>query len=360
MATVSPAPPAAGTPLGPGDVSVAVNALRPMLNLDPAHVRELDYLLRWHGREVLGGDEDATLTAATVTAAVTRSRPQVPRQTGPEAEFETQQGAVRVYADHADFKSGDGSVTIRTSAASHSNSVHRSSTSASLPTDHATASSFNGTLTPAQVGRIVSAAQQMAVTPMNAAQVAALSRSLSAYNQSLVTPGAGTQVLSVISNPNGNVIISFNTGNMLVLGPQGRVISSGTAPMPRFNVGGGSFVAVLTDAAGSIALAIFLLVAGILVFRPTSRPVRLLRVYAILKIPLAIVAGVGLGVMGYRFATGIASSGLAATSSGPAATGFIVWGAIIGALGLAFPIALLIATSSQTVRNYYYSSGIDR
>jgi hypothetical protein len=356
VATVSPAASSTAS-LSPGDAGVAVNALTPILSLDSAHIRELDYFMRSHGREALGGDEDVTLTSGMVTEAVTHS---VPQSDASFAEFTTEAGTVRIYDDHSIFTSTDGGTTVRTSAKNHSESVqasNSSSSSSSVTTFQGSAYPPRSTLTRGQVATAVARVQQMATTPLTPAQIKAINLALSAPNQSLVQIGPGMQVLSVIAAPNGNVTIMFNTGNQLVVGTQGQVISSGPVPMPNFRVGTGSFAVVAGEAAGSIALAIFLLVVGIMVFRPASRPVKLLRLYALLKIPMAILAGVGLGVMGYEFIAGIASANPATSGSTmPAATGFIIYGAVICALGIAYPIALLIALRSRTVRQYYQSA----
>jgi hypothetical protein len=127
-------------------------------------------------------------------------------------------------------------------------------------------------------------------------------------------------------------------------------------PFPKFNISGSLVAILVAEAIGSIALAIFLLVVGIQVFRATFRAQRLLTLYACLKIPLALTAGIGLSMLGYEFANGIASLPTVSAASGSAAsmqTSFIVWGCVIASLGMAFPIGLLIALRSRTVKYYY-------
>jgi hypothetical protein len=62
-----------------------------------------------------------------------------------------------------------------------------------------------------------------------------------------------------------------------------------------------------------------------------------------------------MGLMGYQFATSIASNG-GMPAAAPAATAFIIWAAVITVLGCAFPIALLIALRTRTVRDYFNSA----
>jgi hypothetical protein len=126
--------------------------------------------------------------------------------------------------------------------------------------------------------------------------------------------------------------------------------------MPKFNISGALVAILVAEALGSIALAIYLLVVGIQVFRASFRAQLLLRIYAWFKIPLAIIAGVGLSLLGYQFAVGITTNVVingGQTSSAPTASVFIIWGAVIALLGMAFPLALLIALRSRTVRDYY-------
>jgi hypothetical protein len=357
----SPVTAAVSDPLPPGDVGVAVNTLTPMLSLDSAHVRELDRLLRLHGRAVFAGDDDKPLTAASIQSDVTVELKQTD-SLDRKARFSTPEGTVSVNTDGAEFVATDGITRIATSARHQ-----RDHTSSGVTVANSTVqvgrfpsaggfSSAGTTLTPTQVTQVIAAVQASSTNAFNAAQIQSVRTSISVPNQSLVIAGSATPVISSFVQPSGNATITFDTGRMLILGPQGQIISSGVPAMPRFNINGGLTVVLICEALCSIALAIYLLVVGILVFRASFRAQRLLRIYAWLKIPLALVTGIGLSIFGYQFASGIANNpAMGGTSAGtaPVATGLIIWGVVMAVLGLALPIGLLFALRSRTVNDYY-------
>ncbi|HEY2585894.1 MAG TPA: hypothetical protein VGI81_09035 [Tepidisphaeraceae bacterium] len=359
VAAATPATPAApATPLSGGEVGAAVNTVSSMLALDGPHDRELDRMLRLHGREILGGDEDAPLTGAATREAITSSRKFAKGGSQP-AQFVTEEGTVDVYADHAVFTSADGATTVRTSAKNRLDSMStgglQSSTAFSMSAGTAPAAPASSTLTPAQVNSVVAAVKSAAsTTPLNAAQIQSLRTELSKPNQSLVMVSNGTQVPAAFAQPGGQVTIYFNTGSMLVLGPAGHVISSGPPPMPKFNINPGVAGLVIIEAFLSAALAIYLLVVGVIVLRGSFIGPRLLRIYAWAKIPLAILAGVGVGTLMYQLYAGMSSMpGYAGANAASFAPIGIIYGVVLGVLGVAFPIGVLIALRSRTVRGYF-------
>jgi hypothetical protein len=357
-ATVAPpAPPAA--PLTPGEVGVAVNTLSPMLALDGPHENELDHMIRLHGREIFGGNEDTTLTGAQVRQDVTLTR-KMPSQGTRAARFVTNAGKVDIYADHAVFTAADGTTILDTSAKHHtdtSRATHQVTTRMRVTTvgpGGVSVRSSSTTLTPAQVNSVVSAVKSSAMSPLSAAQIQSLRSELSKPNQILVTTGNATPVVSVVVQPTGNVQMWFDTGNMLVLGPAGQVVSSGPPPMPKFHVDASLATLVIVEGVLSAALAIYLIVVGVVVLRGSFAGARLLRIYAWIKIPLAILAGLGVGTLMYQFYSGMSSMpGFAAASASSFAPMGIGYGIVLGALGLAFPIGVLIALRSRTVRGYF-------
>lgn len=333
-----------------GDVGTAVNDLTTKLALDPAHTRELNRLLRLHGRQVFGGDDGAPLTPATIDAALTQTTPLSETSAG-AAAFSTEEGTVTLYADRAVFDSADGSQVIETSAQHRKDKttqVHPPATaSANTPAVATT------TLTPAQVNRVVSAVLSSAATPPNAKQIQTIRAQLSAPNQSLVTPGSSRPVFSVFAQPNGTLNIVFDTGNSLVLSGAGTVISAGPPAMPKFNINLPLVIVLISESVASVGLAIYLLIVGIVVFRGSFAARRLLLIYAWVKIPLAFIAGIGIVSLAYGFVSGIAASTPGISTGPPPVAGFVIWGGILVVLGIAFPIGLLIAMRSRTVNDYY-------
>lgn len=360
----TPAAPAQSPALPGGDASVAVNALDSMLSLDNAHLRELDRLLRRHGRQVFGGDDDTPLTSAAVRAAVMQSTP-LSAGVG-EAAFSTAQGTVDIYSDRAGFKSADGVTTVETSARLNRDqeTTANSSTTAATYSASVSSSVVAGTppvstptaLTGAQIKAVISSAQRFG-TPINNAQLQALRAELAKPNQVLTSGTSLSPVLGVVTQPSGNQVITFDTSSMLILDPKGKVILSGPMPMPHFDVSGTLATVNALEAVASIGLAIYLLIVGILVLRGSFSSPRLLRIYALIKIPLAIVAGIGLTLLGYAIANASANNVVMGTSgaSTNAKLGFVIFGVFAILLGLALPVGILIALRTKTVRNYYNS-----
>lgn len=352
-APATAAAPPAFVKLSLEDAGVAVNALQSKLALDGAHVRELSRLLRTHGREIFGGDEDAALSTAQVNAAVQWSTPQPTDRAGP-AQFSTAQGSVEIYADRAVFTSADASRVVQTSAVDNSDS-------ATGPPPTPSAGGRNNALTPAEINQLILNVQQSAAV-LNPAQVAALRAELSKPNQRLVTPGASSSTVFAAVQTGGNATIQFNRGNMLVLGPQGQVISSGPIRFPKISISAGTAGLVIGEAATSCALAIYLLIVGILAFRPARRVPLMLRIYAVLKIPLAVLAGVGVPWMVYQVVESAMKNTMtvAGTPAAPPPTGpFIGWGIGIALVGMAFPVAVLIALVTRTCKSYYSPPAVD-
>jgi hypothetical protein len=100
-------------------------------------------------------------------------------------------------------------------------------------------------------------------------------------------------------------------------------------------------------------LAVLLLVAGLLVFRRSPASRRLHRIYAWVKIPVALAGAVGIGWM-YGSLVGAFT---AMPGQGQPAATMVFWMYTIGAavLGCAYPVGLLFALRSSQVRAYYNS-----
>jgi hypothetical protein len=351
MATSSFATPLNVT-LMPADAGIAVNALQSTLALDPSRLREMDRLMRLHGRAILGGDPDLPLTGAGVRAAVLSSTPPSISGLGP-ATFTTAQGTATIYSDSAQFIFADGSGSIRSSAKYHTDSSSRALRFSTVR-NSGMANRSLGRLTSGEIRGVVAAVQRSAFTPLNAAQIRGLRTELSAPAQGLVSPGASNPVLSAIVQSGGSATIRFSTGNVLVLGPAGNVTFSGI-PIPKIDINPASTGIVMGESAMSLALAIYLFVVGLMVLRGSFRAPRLLRIYAWIKIPLSLLATAGIVWMMVEIFASIARSSQLGTAA-PAAIMGVFWGIIIAAVGLAYPIALLIVVRTRTVRDYFSST----
>ncbi|HXE55211.1 MAG TPA: hypothetical protein VN541_19465 [Tepidisphaeraceae bacterium] len=354
-------PPASQT-LQPGEAGTANNTFQNMLSLDGPRVRELDKLMRAHGRLIFGIDEDTPLTAATIRSAVQSSNPAGPSANAP-ATFTTTEGKVEIFPDHAVFTDQGGTV-LRTSAADNTNSqafsmqaspVHVSVAGPS----GATTQPANTTLTPADVDRVMTAIKRMSPKGLKQPQLKTIRQAISAPNQQLVTPGISTPVTGTQIDFSGNVTITFD-GGVIVVGPAGQLISSFSnrammAGMASgFGISGTTAALVICEAIASLLLAIYLFIIGILAFRTAGRNGILLKLYAVLKIILAICAGVAIPWIFHEFVTGMTRNvAITPVPPSPSLAPFVGWGIGIALLGMALPIGMLIALRAPSVRDYY-------
>ena len=111
----------------------------------------------------------------------------------------------------------------------------------------------------------------------------------------------------------------------------------------------------ILEAVLSGALAIYLFIAGIQVMRQSPAGARLHWIYIAIKIPLALLGGAALIWLAMDFGAGVAGM----VSQGGAApaiqTTYATMSAMTMIAALIYPIALLFALRSQTVRQYYNS-----
>jgi hypothetical protein len=343
--TAMATPPKADMTLNMSDATAAVNAVQSVVNLDGARVRELNKLLRQHGKDVFPTDDiDGPLTAAAVKEMI-HEHGEAPADTA-GAYFVTDQGRVDIFSDHAVFASTDGKRKIETSAVKN--------------TDTDTGNgSLDNTLTAAQVRRVMSAVKKAANPPLNAAQLASVQTQVSAANQQLVNPANASPVSSVTptGSPGNSVMIQFDSG-MLWLGPKGEITSmnayaSGSTAFttstsftpPTINKS--AVALMLLEAAGSGALAIYLLIVAMFLFRSSFSSPRMLRIYVWLKIPLAVLAGVAVVMVNLPNAT----------TAGEASE-LWTWTLVLVAVGLAFPIACLLVLRTRTVPEFFRPSEI--
>ena len=370
-ASSSASPNAAPTAQAPGqeklsmaDAATVVSTLQAMLNLDGARVRELDKIVRAHGREIIGGpvDEDDDTPGAITDAWLRESvRAQHAASGGTSAAwFTNAKGRVDIFRDHAVFRSADGSRTIRSSAAQRTESETTSGNageSSSVVVTSSATQPGSTTLTKTEIRSIMRAVRRASSRPLTAAQVTAVEQQLAIPNQGFVTPGASTPVLSV--RPMGNsTMIQFELGFMNV-GRQGQIISTSTStpftglPANVVRVRPPLLLLVL-EGAGSLALAVYLLVVGILVCRSSFKSPKLLRIYAWIKIPLACLASFAVGWLTWRIMELAGSAGGPPTSPVSFA-GVLFYAGLVFVLGILFPVAVLICLRTRTVQSYFNS-----
>ena len=171
----------------------------------------------------------------------------------------------------------------------------------------------------------------------------------------------GTNAAPASPGPAGSPGVTSRT-QVTTVGPGGRMttVTTSGGGGPPFKVNPIAAGATIVEAMASVALAIYLLVIGILVLRDSRSGRKLHWVFVGLKIPLVIVGAVAawyLWTSLYQsMSAAMAASAPPGTPRPPAVPGFMGVGTAVAALmALAYPVALIFVLNSRTVREYYGS-----
>jgi tetrahydromethanopterin S-methyltransferase subunit B len=310
--------------------------------LSGSRLEQLDVMLARAGRDMFPADDGVARTAGDMEemvlghAAGLSANPDV---AGPDT-FRTRGGRFEIYDDRAVFYPAEGEI-VRTT----------------------TLTSTRAGLTPEQVEQVVRRAQDASGGAMNPSQLAALRTLLSTPGQRHVSPIAlPTAVRGVEPAGDGAFDVTFPNGSANI-GPQGQLVSSldpsaaaGSPGRSSAGVNGAAMAVAEFATVVGLGLALLLLLCGILVFRESPRARRWHLVYAVVKIPVAIA-----GVLAVWWLTSDfievarrnpnASVSYLASNAGRTMT-VRLW---LGALGIIYPIVLLIALQTRVVKGYYRS-----
>jgi hypothetical protein len=183
---------------------------------------------------------------------------------------------------------------------------------------------------------------------------------------SVTDPSAGDPSSSAVPPTPPTTTGATMSYSVTTVGPGGmtRVTTSGkrvpvrTVPL---KLNAAAATASLAESALSLLLALLLFIAGVLVLRDSPRGATLHWTYVWIKIPLVIVAVVANAAMWSGFFNAFASAAAAGAPGSPAARMpgmgrvMLVWAMMAGGLALAYPIGLIFALRSRTVREYYNS-----
>jgi hypothetical protein len=337
--------------------------------LSGGQLGQLDALLATNGQSILPG-LPANATAADVAARIqdNGALPSAGRQPGGDF-FALSAGRVSLHDDRAVFAPAGGGQAITVRAADVAEEPVASASAETQPAVAATPATVPATspavLTPAAVKAVVARAQALVRKPqsLSTAQVAGLTSLLQSPTQQLVKPAsspaaAAAQLTAVYVDSQGQAYVNFGLSS-LVLSPQGQVVSQTSAGFNPFGRGQVSInsrpiVLVGLESLLSFALAIYLLIIGILTLRQSPRGASLHRMYIFLKIPLAIAGALCWMWMINTIVVGFLKAG---GPMAPAASA-IFWaystpGIVQAVLGCIYPLALIFALSGRTVREYY-------
>jgi hypothetical protein len=306
---------------------------------------QLDALLAKCGRQIfkLRGT-DLTVDVVRVGVNESGQLPDAKGGDGPDF-FVVGEGRIELADDFARFTPGNGAEIVRVSASEAGEQPN-----------------WEAGLTPAQVKAIIEKAEAQAGQALPAAMKSKLQTTLSAPGQGYfdtvpTVPEAVAQLTNVsyfASNGTGQITLQTGQG-MLVIDQNGNVTSSmtwggagGGFAGPTINLNMQAAVASIICAALGAALAIYLLVVGILMLRQHPRAGRLHKVYAVLKIPLAIAAGIAWPM----FWTSINPIGGITASTRMSAA--LITGCVITiVVGCAYPVFVLVALRTRGVREYF-------
>ncbi|CAN5575923.1 hypothetical protein BH09PLA1_BH09PLA1_34590 [soil metagenome] len=207
--------------------------------------------------------------------------------------------------------------------------------------EHEADDTASDALSARQIDDLLADAQAQVSGRLNAAQLATLKRELSDPAQRLITPGARRQRLNVSMLADNSV--SIFAGGFIQIDRAGNITTtSATMAASAFRIRSTATAMTLLDAVLAGLLAIYLLVVGILVLRQNRRGRGLQIIFAVLKIPIAILAAIG-----WMWTISDANAGAISSAQLKA------WLWTFIAIGLLYPIGLLIAMRTRSVREYY-------
>lgn len=232
-------------------------------------------------------------------------------------------------------------------------------TSIALPAYATVANPGFAALTPKEITMVIKRINAVAPNAMNDVQTIALKKTLASPQQNLVpTIFLANPVTSATQNSDGSAMINFTGGGSARISSDGAsmtTVASQPFTMPSFEFSTGAIAVSIIESMASLGVAIFLLVIAVQAFRGSHHTPRRFRIYAWIKIPLAIIGWGATAMVWWGFGKMIGS---AAAGSGPAVgtsigTVYAVMSIFAGIAALAFPIALLFVLRSKTVREYY-------
>jgi hypothetical protein len=351
-ATAGPTTTMAAAGMQPSEREAVIQRLTKDDPLMPGRRRHLDAILASVGHK-LGMEKIVERGTSPITPG---------GEAGPDY-FVTPRGRLEVFDDRAAFFFVDGSPTVRISAPPESSGDGAQATGPAVSPGGLTQSEIQAVVQQADTQVKATGSSAKGLSPQ---QVSTLKSLLSMPGQQLVAPGTSqVAVIDGYADPNGQVSIDFNSGSALMLGTQGNIISqSSPPPAAAFNAAAGASISLspwavagfIATSVLSIGLAVLLLVAGIMVLRDSPSGRRLHLIYACLKIPLAVAAGASFAYCIYEL-----MSSLAASTGAPAQVGFgpTTWVTVPAALSCIYPVALLIALNSRSVRAYYQSASAE-
>jgi hypothetical protein len=336
VATVAPLP----RPFGMAEESrnLVVDTLAEIEPLAEMQRLHLDALLEEGGARMFAVPAEA-LTADLVRNNVSRSGERPGGADGPVKFFVIGQGRMDISMSEATFVP----------------------TGSGMPVTASWTEAGGGSLDEAAIGAVIMRIEQLAGQQLNEQQIEAMKELLAGSDQELIDVGwpgqVEDQVSSAMLGGAGDIIVYTMEGWAWIQSDgQVQVTSYTFAGFgPGFQVSSLAIATMTVALLANLGLAVYLLVIGIMTLRQHPLGGRLHAIYAWMKIPAAVVGGLAVGWMVHGVFSGMASTMPPAAGGPPAemiAAGYAV---TLAGLGLIYPIALLIALRTRTIREYYAS-----
>jgi hypothetical protein len=183
---------------------------------------------------------------------------------------------------------------------------------------------------------------------LSTAQLATLRRELRDRVPALVSPGTSYQPARMVSNPPAGPVTLHLTNGSIVINAAGSVVAWRSNAVHQVTLSPVAGVLMIGEFFTSAVLAVFLLVAGILLLRDSPRAAGMHWLYALAKLPVAVLGGVT-----FAWVTTELSSGLGRLGGGPPSPGqphALAW--VLAVAAAAYPVVLLCVLPSRTVRDY--------
>lgn len=323
--------------LAPDSRAVVTQVLSEKRPMGSQRLRQLDAFLADQGQTAFPTGGDA-LTPTGVTASVTSDSEYAgggdddPGHT----DFVTTWGTLKIYDSKTIFANGSGTAEVTADGiveqAAQTNLTY----------------STTGALTPSQVQVIVARVQKTSGNKLTPAQMTSLTAALQDPNQQLVSPSNAWSPIRAVTANEGQVLVWFSDG-FVTIDPQGGTQINPMNSGPPLNVSSKACGLAAIDALVSMGLAAFLMFAGICMLRQSPGARRFHVMYALVKIPLAILGTIAVVWMTYEFHSSANASG----GGGPQAQAMAqVMGIVVG-LGIVYPLALLLALRTRGAREYF-------
>jgi len=372
-ATVAPAGP---NGLASNDRAVVLRALRKKhlpRTITAERERQLDGFFAEHGRLLLNPRPTSKSISDQISqtgqeyANAGQERPDFfVFKPGPSSRLS---GRLIVYNDHSIFRSDDHTTDLRSAVKPPPvDPIQEPETQAA------------SALEDYQVQALLNRTRELSNNLLNPAQTSTLTSLLQSparanwVEDSSTVPGLTAQIKSAAVRDDGSVSITFTMGT-LTLDPQGNVAgqspqtatqsfsttspAAGAAPfmVGPMGVSTGSCALVIGEAAISGLLAIYLLVVAILSLRQTGAPRMLYVMYGFLKLLCGIAAIVGFSWMIRSMDASYDPTGFT-RSMVAGFKGMATAALTISAIGIVYPIAVLLTLALNKTARDYYKSGM--